>query len=48
MNANETISVDRELKPVLSTQMNAMPKRQTLADRVAGGIRTKLGDILAT
>ena len=27
MNANETISVDKELQPVLSVQMNAMPKR---------------------
>ena len=27
VNANETISVDKELSPVLATQMNAMPRR---------------------
>ena len=45
MNANETISVDKELQPVLSVQMNAMPK-QTLTDKIAGGLRARIGDIL--
>ena len=46
-NANQTIDEERELRPTLSAQMQAIPAKPTLAERLAGGIRARLHEILS-
>ena len=45
-NANQTIDEEKELKPTLNSQMAAIPAKPTLAERLAGGIRHRLHEIL--
>lgn len=46
-NANQTIDEEKELRPTLSAQMQAIPAKPTLAERLAGGIRARLHEILS-